>query len=40
MKNKPKDIYISVRLHKDTTPYKVDIISHATKEDFLSKNRI
>ena len=40
MKNKPKDIYISVRLHKDTTPYKVDIIGYATKEDFLSKNGI
>lgn len=30
MKNKPKDI----------TPYKVDIIGYATKEDFLSKNKI
>ena len=40
MKNKPKDIYISVRLHKHITPYKVDIIGCATKEDFLSKNRI
>lgn len=40
MKNKPKDIYISVRLHKDITPYKVDIIGYATREDFLSKDRI
>ena len=37
MKNKPKDLYISVRLYKDITPYKVDIIGYATREDFLVK---
>ena len=39
MKNKPKDIYFSVRLY-DTKPYTVDIIGYALKDDFLTINRI
>jgi hypothetical protein len=39
MKNKPKDIYFSVRLY-DTTSYTVDILGFATKQDFLKINRI
>jgi hypothetical protein len=39
MKNKPKDIYFSVRLY-DTTPFTVDLIGYALKDDFLTINRI
>ena len=39
MKNKPKDVYFSVRLF-DTTPFTVDLIGYALKDDFLSINRI
>lgn len=39
MKSKPKDIYFSVILF-DTTPFSVNIIGYAFKEDFLSLNRI
>jgi hypothetical protein len=39
MRNKPKDIYFSVRLF-DTNPYTVDLIGYALKEDFLKINRI
>lgn len=39
MKNKPKDIYFSVRLY-DTKPFTVDLIGYALKDDFLSINRI
>ena len=39
MKNKPKDIYFSVRLY-DTTPFTVDLIGYALKDDFLKINRV
>jgi hypothetical protein len=39
MKQKPKDIYISVRLY-DTSPFTVDLIGYAFKDDFLTSNRI
>ena len=39
MKNKPKDIYFSVRLY-DVKPFEVDIIGYALKSDFLKINRI
>jgi hypothetical protein len=39
MKNKPKDIYFSVRLF-DTKPFTVDLIGYALKTDFLNINRI
>ncbi|QQS28741.1 MAG: hypothetical protein IPM47_18145 [Sphingobacteriales bacterium] len=39
MKRKPKDIYFSVRLY-ETSPFSVEIIGYAKKEDFLRINRI
>jgi hypothetical protein len=39
MKNKPKDIYLSVRLY-ETTPFTVELIGYALKDDFLTINRI
>lgn len=39
IKNKPKDIYFSVRLH-NTIPFTVDLIGFTTKQDFLKINRI
>jgi len=39
MKNKPKNIYFSVRLY-DTYPYEVELIGYATKSDFLTVNRV
>lgn len=39
MKNKPKDIYISVQLY-NTKPYTVDLIGYALRKDFLAINRI
>ncbi len=38
--NKPKDIYISVRLYKDSLPYKGEIIGFAIRNDFLTKGKI
>lgn len=39
MLNKPKDIYISVRLYDETDPY-ISIVGFATNTDFKNINRI
>ena len=39
MKNKPKDIYFSVRLY-DKKPFEIELIGYALKSDFLRINRI
>ena len=39
MRNKPKDIYFSVRLY-DTKPFEVELLGYALKSDFLQINRI
>ena len=39
MRNKPKDVYFSVRLH-DTKPFEVELLGYAWESDFLQINRI
>ena len=39
MRNKPKDIYFSVRLY-DAKPFEVELLGYAWKSDFLQINRI